>query len=344
VLYVSPNARGMKFTRDEVIAFKQRLLDEAKAIPGVTSASLAVSLPLASEETQPLYVAGIDSVRRLGMFTLQAATPEYFTTMGTRIVRGRALSAEDRSGAPPVMVVSESMARALWPGRSAIGQCVRVGVDTAPCTTVVGIAEDIKAHSLTNDAGLHYYLPLHAYNPQFASLLVRVSGDGANVAEAVRRRLQRLMPGTSYVAVTPLREVVDPEVRAWQAGATMFLLYGALALLVAAVGLYSVIAYDVAQRTHELGVRIALGAQGGDVVQLVVGRGVRFAVAGVAIGGALALAGGRWLGPLLYGVSPRDPLVFGVVGATLLGVALMASWVPAVRASRVDPNVALRAE
>ncbi len=152
------------------------------------------------------------------------------------------------------------------------------------------------------------------------------------------------MPGDGYLTVNSMSDIVSPNVRSWQLGATMFLAFGGLALVLAAIGLYSVIAYDVAQRTHELGVRIALGARLGDVVRLVVGDGLRFAVVGMAIGGIIAVGAGHWIEPLLYAQSPRDPLVFGVVTAVLLAVAALASAVPAFRATRVNPNVALRTE
>jgi putative ABC transport system permease protein len=163
-------------------------------------------------------------------------------------------------------------------------------------------------------------------------------------AEDVRRILQREMPGASYVTVRPSRELVDDQRRSWQVGATMFVAFGVLALVVAAVGLYGVIAYDVAQRMHEIGVRIALGAQGRDVLRLVVGQGVRFAFTGVGVGSALAFLAARWIQPLLFQQSARDPAVFGVVGALLIGVGLVASFVPASRATRADPNTVLRAE
>jgi putative ABC transport system permease protein len=148
----------------------------------------------------------------------------------------------------------------------------------------------------------------------------------------------------SYVTVTPFGDILGRQTRSWTLGATMFTVFGVLALLVAAVGLYSVIAYNVAQRTHELGVRIALGAQSPDVVRLVVGEGVRVSLVGVAIGTLVALAAVRYVGPLLFSVSPRDPLVFGTVAGVLLVVAVAASVVPAWRASHVDPSVALRGE
>jgi ABC-type antimicrobial peptide transport system permease subunit len=243
-----------------------------------------------------------------------------------------------------VVVVSDAMARKLWPGQEALGQCIRMGADTSPCRTVVGIAENIRQNSIVEDASLHYYLPIGQYQPASAVLFLRVRGNPELLKETVRKALQSLMPGDAYLGVTPLRDIVSEQTRSWQFGATMFLAFGALALLLAAIGLYSVIAYDVAQRTHELGVRIALGARARDVMRLVVGDGLRITVIGVAIGAVLALSAGGWIAPLLYQQSPRDPLVFGLVTGVLLGVALFASLIPALRASRVDPNTALRDE
>jgi putative ABC transport system permease protein len=162
--------------------------------------------------------------------------------------------------------------------------------------------------------------------------------------EPVRRQLQRLMPGAAYVTARPLRELVDPNLRSWKFGATMFAAFGVLALTLAAIGLYSVIAYNVAQRTQELGVRIALGAKMGNVLRLIIGRGVGLTLAGVVIGGALAIWASKWAEPLLYGQAPRDPMVLGGVAFVLLVVAALASAIPAIRATRVDPSVALRAE
>ena len=344
VLYVARHSRGMRVTDAAGAANADRLLAEARALPGVASASLGLTVPFWDTWGEDLFVQGIDSVRRLGRFTLQAGSPEYFATTGTRILRGRGIPADDRADAPRVVVVSQAMAERLWPGADALGQCIRIGADTMPCTTVVGIAEDIKQNSLTDDSGLHYYLPISQFHPEAAVLFVRTRGPAAASAEMARKSLQRLMPGLAYVTVTPMRDIIAPQERAWQFGATMFLALGGLALVLAAIGLYSVIAYHVAQRTHELGVRIALGAGTGNVLGLVVGEGVRFAAAGILIGGAIGMAAGRTVRPLLFAVSPYDPLVFGGVAAALLAVAVVASAIPAIRATRVDPTVALRVE
>jgi ABC-type antimicrobial peptide transport system permease subunit len=244
------------------------------------------------------------------------------------------------------MVVSESMAKTLWPGRDALGQCVRIAADTMPCTDVVGIVKDTKIGDVTDTSpGLQYYLPLDQLARRMGGgLFVRLR-DGSNAAvEPLRRELQKVMPGVSYVTVTPLADIVGRQTRSWKLGATMFTVFGVLALLVAAVGLYSVIAYNVVQRTHELGVRVALGAQSPDVVRLVVGEGIRVSLLSIAIGSLAALGAARYIGPLLFSVSPKDPAVFAGVAGMLLVVAVAASMAPAWRASRVDPSIALRSD
>jgi ABC-type antimicrobial peptide transport system permease subunit len=209
---------------------------------------------------------------------------------------------------------------------------------------VVGVAQDIKRESLTDEDGLQYYVPIEQNERAGGGLFVRTRGDAEQHIETLRRELQRAMPGTAYVTVTPLTEILAPEMRPWKLGATMFSVFGGLALVLAALGLYSVIAYNVAQRGQELAVRSALGAQARDVVRLILGEGLRMAFIGIAIGVGLALAAGRWIGPLLFDMSPKDPAIFGAVIATLLGVALVAGSMPAWRATKVDPNLALKSD
>jgi putative ABC transport system permease protein len=193
----------------------------------------------------------------------------------------------------------------------------------------------------------HYswYAPLEQFNPSGGNgLFLRMRGDPRKQQEAVRKELQALMPGQSYVTVMPLHDIVDGARRSWQLGATMFVAFGVLALLVAAIGLYGVIGYNVTQRMHELGVRVALGAQARDILRLVVGQGLAFAGAGVVIGAVISLLASRWVQPLLFEQSARDPIVFAAVGGIMLIVALGASASPAARAAKADPNTALRAE
>jgi ABC-type antimicrobial peptide transport system permease subunit len=215
-----------------------------------------------------------------------------------------------------------------------------------PCTTVIGVAENAVQRSLgDDDKKFHYYLPLEQDDASSGyALLLRMKGDPAQQVEPVRKALQRVMPGVSYVAVRSLGEIVSDQQRSWQMGATMFVAFGGLALLVAAVGLYGVIGYNVAQRMHELGVRIALGAQWSDVVKLVMEQGLRFALAGVGIGLAVALYVAKWIEPLLFKQSARDPMVYTMVAMLLLAVTVVACAIPALRAARADPSTALRAD
>ncbi|MFN8573167.1 MAG: ADOP family duplicated permease [Gemmatimonadaceae bacterium] len=344
VLLVEYNLRGLRLGDSAQAALVRQLEGAVREVPSVVRASRALSVPFWSSRSTALYVAGIDSVRRLGRFSMQAGTSEFFATLGTRVVRGRGITSSDDAHAPPVVVVSEAMAKRLWPSRDALGQCMRLDADTMPCFTVVGIAENIHSESFTDDPGYDYYLSVEQYHPEDAALLVRTRSSAAALAEPVRRRLQREMPGAAYVNVTPFRRIVDDQAQSWRVGATMFTAFGLLALALAAIGLYGVLAYDVAQRAHELGVRVALGARRSHMVRVVLRDGARFAVIGIAAGGLTAWAAGPWLAPLLFQVSATDPLVFGGVVLILLTVAVLASVIPAARAARVDPNTALRAE
>jgi putative ABC transport system permease protein len=344
VVFVSAEMRGIRLPNAELAALKRRLVERARELPGVENAGRTLTVPFMINSTEDLFVPGIDSVSRLGDFYLHAVSEGYFETIGTRILRGRGIIEADREGAPLSIVVSQSMARKLWPGKDALGQCVKVGADTVPCSTVVGIAEDIRRGSFDKDDRLQYYVSVEQRSRNSGGLFVRTRGDARRQTDRVRRELQKVMPGVSYVTATSLQDILDREVRAWQLGSTMFTIFGGIGLLLAAVGLYAVMAYNTAQRTHELGVRIALGAQTADVVRLVVAGGLRVAVIGVAIGAGVALVAGRFIAPLLFNISPTDPAVFAGVAVTLLATAVVASLVPAWRAARVDPNVALRTD
>ena len=345
VLLVNRVIQGASFNDSSQRALRMRLLETAQALPDVEAAAWVSSAPFVSTSNTTLYVAGIDSVARLGVFTYQATTPDYFRAMGTRILRGRSLDADDRPGTPNVAVVSESMARALWPRQDALGQCFRMRADTAPCTTVVGIAEDMVQRDLAGTQRFHYYLSADQYTRTWGNgLVLRIRGDPAIAAEPVRRALQRVVPAPSYVVVQPLATIVAGAQRSWRLGATMFVAFGVLALVVAAVGLYGTIGFNVAQRLHELGVRVALGAQRANVVALVVRESLVFALAGGALGIMVAFVGGRWIEPLLFRQSARSPVIYAAVSATMCAVALVASLLPAWRAARADPIVALRAD
>jgi len=343
LLWVEIENRGVKLDSTQNVNLRSQLLARAQAIPIVERASSGLTVPFWNTWSFKIAVPGIDSASRLGDFNLQAGSADFFQTMGTRILRGRGFNADDRDKSPLVMVVGEAMAKKLWPGEDAIGKCVKMNSDTMPCRTVVGVAEDVR-RSLIGEIDLHYYMPSSQFYPSTGGLFIRTRGLAANAAEEVRRTLQRSMPGTSYVSVTPLTTIIAPQIRSWKIGATLFAVFGALALVLAAIGLYSVIAYNVTQRTHEMGVRVALGAQARDVVSLIVREGLRVVIPGVVLGTIVALVAGKWIAPLLFNVSPKDPPVLATVIVTLLGVAVLASWLPAQRAARVDPSEALRSD
>jgi predicted permease len=346
-LIVSRNLRGVTLDSARLVQQRRALVQVAQSLPGVEHAAWMNSFPLGSTSSSALFVPGIDSVSRLGQFSYQLTTPQYFRAMGTRVLRGRGFDDDDRAGAPRVAVVSESMARTLWPGRDPLGQCFRFRSDTVPCTTVIGVAEDIvqRENQLGDALRLHYYLPVEQVSSQSGNLLlVRTSATASTQVEMVRKALQATMPGRSYVTVQPLSNYVEGAQRSWRLGATLFVAFGLLALVVAAIGLYGVVAYNITQRMHELGVRVALGAKRVDIVRLVVGQSARLALAGVIVGWTLALTASRWIEPLLYRQKATDPAVYATVGAIMLFVALVAAAAPALRATRADPNSALRAE
>ena len=349
LLLVHWERRGTTLDSAARAALRRRVLDVVLAKPDVERGAWVTNTPFsAGTSIFTLAVEGIDSVAALGRFTYQVASSDYFATMGTRLLRGRSFNEDDRADRPAVVVVSQAMAARLWPGREAVGQCLRISwrtprADTMPCTTVIGVVEN-AVHNPIADYPFRYYLPETQLDFGSTSLILRLRRDPASAVEDIRRALQAVMPGQALVTVQTARDMFDMKRRSWLVGATMFVAFGALALIVAAIGLYGVIAYNVAQRMHELSVRVALGAQAGDVARLVVGQGVRLAAVGLAIGGAISLAAGRWIQPLLFEQSAKDPTVFGFVAATLILVALLASSLPAIRATRADPNAVLRSE
>jgi len=327
-----------------------RARDAVQRMPGVNGVALGQSAPFRASMNLPVFLPGREDLpgvgpNRLGYPTFFAVSREYFDVLGIPVLRGRRFTLADQRGSAPVMLVDATMARTFWPGGDAIGQCVRLGADTMPCTTVVGIAEDIVQQDLTSDKRYQYYLPLDQMSPAGGfAVMLRMRGDPAAQQEAVRKALQRVMPGQSYVTVKPFAEIVNTQRRSWQLGATMFVAFGVLALVVAAVGLYGVIGYNVTQRMHELGVRVALGARTPDILRLVVGQGARFAAAGIALGSVLAYGASRWIEPLLFQQSAKDAAIYALVGGVLMLVALAASASPALRAAKADPNTALRSE
>jgi predicted permease len=344
-----PEARAAERERRSVRL--EQALAGLRALPSVEHAGLAIGTPFHSSFTVDLRVSGHDSIPALegGGPYVAAVTAGYFETVGTSVLQGRAFTHADRRGSEPVAIVNQTMATMLWPDRSPLGECVHVGspavtADT-PCSRIVGVVEDARRYGIREPPAMQYYIPAGQESGFGGSmLLVRPRAGSLLSFDDVRSHLYRMDPAVRWVEVATLQQELDPQLRPWRLGATLFAAFGALALLIAGIGLYSVIAYAVANRSHELCVRLALGAHAGNLLRMVLLQGTALALVGVVAGVLVAFAASRYLEHVLFEASPRDPLVFGAVAATLLVTALCASLVPALRAASVQPVTALRGE
>ena len=349
VLVVNLDVDGAGYSEEESLTLYEQLHERLARVPGVERVSVGVTQPFSTTLDYAITIPGRDSVKlpESGPPRMNAVTPEFFATMGTQLVAGRGITPDDRRGSALVAIINETMARELWPGRSPIGESVCIAnAKLKPCHEIVGIAQDARWSNLSDAPTMQMYFPL-AQNPSdvpIRVLYLRASGDRNALVRAVRREVADVAPRVFFASITPLSSNLEEEMRPWRLGATVFMMFGALALVLAALGLYSVIAYDVAQRTQEMGVRLALGAQTWRVIGLIVRQGAALAVVGIVVGSFIALAAGRWVGPLLFNTAPDDPGVLSVVALMLLAVALAASAIPAWRATRVSPSVALRSE
>ncbi|MBX6364570.1 MAG: ABC transporter permease [Gemmatimonadetes bacterium] len=334
-------------------AFFDRAVDRLRHVPGVRDVTLASYAPLSGGLSATAYSvpdgtsgasATIDlqqSLQGARAITMRVG-PRYFATVGTPILAGRDFTDHDATG-EPVVIVNRAFAEHEWPGRSALGRCVDIGwKQDVRCYRVVGVAADARYVGLEEPRRMVFFQPIQRDPEGSRVLLIRAERDPAALAPAVRRALADLDPRLPYVELKPLTDVLRPQLQPRRLGASMFGAFGLLALLLAAVGLYGVVSYTVAQRTHELGVRMALGARRAQVLRLVVRQGVRLALVGLLIGAAGAFAVTRFVTHLLYGVTATDPLTFAGVALVLAGAAVLASLVPAHRATRVDPVIALR--
>ena len=342
VLVAELSTRGAPIDSARRIELMDRLRERALTVPAVQHAAHTLTIPFSLEWNQFLVVPGIDTASLRDLFYINPVGPDYFETMGTRLLRGRGITDADREGGQPVAILSQTAAKRIWPSEDPLGKCVKLQAD-GPCHVVVGVSGDIRVE-FDEGPGRHVYVAARQVPTPDSRIFVRTRNDAATQGEVVRRALQEVVPGAAYVNVRTLEGIVAPQMRSWRLGATMFTIFGLLALVVAAIGLYSVVAYGVSQRTRELGVRVALGASAGTVLRLVVGEGVRVVALGLALGAAVAIMLARKVGPMLYEVSAKDPLTYAGVVGVLLVVAVVASLAPALRAARVDPNVALRAD
>jgi predicted permease len=341
---------GRAAERSRRVNYYAEALERVRDMPGVTHAAVAIGTPFHSSFTMDLRVSGHDTIPFMaaGGPYVSAVTAGFFETGGLDILEGRSFTTADRAGSEPVAIVNRTMADRLWPG-GALDQCVYLIEDMpdAPCSRIVGVVEDARRFGLRELPAMQYYIPNGQERGMGGELLlIRPAGptNDPGFVESLRTALLDLDPGLSFIETATLQEEVDPQVRPWKLGATLFSLFGGLALLIASIGLYSVIAYMVADRTHEVGVRKALGADAVAVLLLIVRQGLQVVLIGLLFGAALALVAGRFIEPALFETSARDPLVFAGVAGVTIACALAASIVPALRAGRVDPVVALKTE
>jgi len=336
-------------SNEKRVAFVRQVIEKARVLPGVQSAAAASVIPLIGdtsdarvtiedrEETDPKERISVGGT---------IVTPGYFDTMKIPLLRGRAFTPHDSAEGSAVIIVGEKMAQRFWPGEEAVGKRLKFGGrdSTSPWFTVVGVVGDIRHVRLDRDPRSETYVPHTLISDASMTFVVRTAGDPAASAASVRNAISEVDPDLAVYAVRPMDRIHSQNTRARADMASLLGVFSAIGLILAAAGLYGVVSYNVSQRTHEIGIRVALGARATDVLRAVLAKTALLACCGAAAGIVLALFLGGLLEALLFGVSPSDPATIAGVAAVLLFVALLASYVPARRAIGTDAMVALRRE
>ncbi len=331
-------------------AFYQELVPRLAALPGVEAAGIVSDLPLSGMNADSSYthdaIPPEQQRRSPPSADYRHCSPQYFSAIGIPLLRGRAFAEHDTPGAQPVAIVNETLARRIWPNEDALGKRIAFFAPEGlePWRVIVGVVGDVKHHGLNMETRPEIYIP-HAQAPTGTmTLVLRTTGDPLALVTSVRNTVRALDADQPLFNLRRLERLRDDSIAPQRLQTLLLVLFAAVALLLSALGIYGVIAYAVSQRTHELGIRLALGAQRGDMLRLIVKQGMRLALLGVALGLLASFALTRLMENLLFGVSATDPLTFILITMLLLGVALLACLVPARRATKVDPMVALRYE
>jgi putative ABC transport system permease protein len=313
-------------------------------VDGAERAGAVSQLPIASCcSTSTFYPAGRGYTPQTAPSArLLAVTPGFFETLQVPLLAGRTIGQGDGAGAPAMVVVNETLARRGWPGLSPLGMRLKLNREDTAFATVVGVVGQIRQRQLTDPDVAQMYVAAAQQPWRTMSLVVRSRGEPAALAAAVRAAVHRVDSGLPLARLRPMAEVVRERMFQPRIYGLLFGIFAAAALLLASIGLYGVVAFSVAQRTREIGVRMALGARAADVQRMVVRQGARLVGLGLLIGGPAALALARLLRGMLYHVRAGDPITFAATVAVLGGTALLASWLPARRAARLDPMVVLR--
>jgi predicted permease len=324
--------------------FQRQALERASAVPGVVSATLAKDVPFHVSLARTVLLEGQeDTAAGKGRFTLMSVVwPGYLRTVAIPILRGRDLSPLDGPSTPRVVIVNEAAAMAYWPGENPIGKRVRFFGDNAPAE-VVGVARNANYQAIGERPQALIYGSLIQYYFPTAVLYVRTEGDPEAVSAAVRREVQRL-DRNLLLQSEGIDGIIRESLWAQRLSAGLLGVFGGLALVLAAIGIYGVVSYSVNRRVREIGVRMALGATPAEVQRLILREGIRLVAMGVAAGLVIALSGSRAVESMLFATSPRDAATFVLVPSILTLVAVLACWFPALRATRIDPAVALRDE
>ena len=330
-------------------AFFVDLLPRLAAIPGVQSAGISSGLPIDGSNWNSVFIVSGKPVPPRADLPSSAFTPAsagYLETLGTRLLRGRLLDARDNATSPHTIVVNETLAKKMWPGEDPIGQRLKQGWPEwkTPWREVVGVVADVKLEGLAEPTPMQVYLPIAQEPPEDFAIAVRTAGDPQAARSAVEAAVRSLDRDVPTYSVRTMDELVGSSTARERMSALVLVVFAAVALVLASVGLYGVVAHGVTERTHEIGVRMALGAKTADVLALVVGQGLATTIAGVAIGLAGAVALSRAIQSVLFGVKATDPATLAAVVAILVSVALVACYIPARRAILVDPTAALRSE
>jgi putative ABC transport system permease protein len=317
----------------QMIAFYDALVDSVRALPGVRAATVSSALPARTVRVSPALPEGQPEVPLMQrpFFNIQAVTPGYIETLRVPLLRGREFNAHDDAGAPPVAMVNETVARRFWPGQDAAGKHILVGRMAKP-VEVVGVLGDVRNNQVAADVQPEIYLPFAQLPWATMNLVVRTSGDPHRAAGAIRARVLALDRDQPVTGVQTIEELLAAAAAQSRFTTTLLAALSGLALLLAVVGIYSVIAYSVAERAAEIGIRVALGATRRDIVAMVVRQGMLLSGSGIALGIGAALASTRLLSGLLYHVSPTDPRTFAASALLFLAVAALASYIPARRA------------
>jgi putative ABC transport system permease protein len=342
------NLPVVKYDFPQRRAFYQQLLDRIRATPGVEAAGAALNLPLRDAPSEiSLTVEGYPELTpgQAPMVNENVITPDYFRTIGIPLLIGRDFNDADTGDSMIVTIIDERLAREYWPNESPIGKRITLGPpeDKEPWYTIVGVVGAVKDESLNLTRRKTVYVPHAQYSTDDMSLAIRARNP-ENLAPAVQRQVKAMNPDLPIIKMLTMTEVVSQSVWQPRLYAILFGVFAAVALALASVGLYGVMAYSVSERSREIGVRIALGAERRDVLKLVVAQGMTLTLIGIGIGLAAALALTRLMRGLLYEVSVTDPLTFAGLAALLSVVTILACYLPARRATKVDPMVALKCE